>query len=275
MNIVSYGGGTNSTAMLFGLLERGERVDAITFADTGSEKPHTYEHVLVVSDWCVKVGFPAIETVRGDMPQQLLDKSLERECFRLGKLPAKAYGFSSCSDKWKMEPQRRSNKAFAAKHGIELSDITRLIGFDADEHSRVERGIENAHKRPVKERYPLYEWGWGREECIEAIDRAGLPQPGKSACYFCPSTKKPELLELRERYPELLSRAIEMERAAIAGEGQAPATTCAGLGRSFNWQEWLGEVDALNERDAYFLKRQLRLFSDAGVPEIDCGCYDG
>jgi len=266
MNIVSYGGGTNSTAMLFGLLERGERVDAITFADTGSEKPHTYEHVLVVSDWCVKVGFPAIETVRGDMPQQLLDKSLERECFRLGKLPAKAYGFSSCSDKWKMEPQRRYNKAFAAKHGIELSDITRLIGFDADEHSRVERGIENAHKRPVKERYPLYEWGWGREECIEAIDRAGLPQPGKSACYFCPSTKKPELLELRERYPELLSRAIEMERAAIAGEGQAPATTCAGLGRSFNWQEWLGEVDALNERDAYFLKRQLRLFSDAGVP---------
>jgi len=275
MNIGSYGGGTNSTAMLFGLLERGERVDAITFADTGSEKPHTYEHVLVVSDWCVKVGFPAIETVRGDMPQQLLDKSLERECFRLGKLPAKAYGFSSCSDKWKMEPQRRYNKAFAAKHGIELSDITRLIGFDADEHSRVERGIENAHKRPVKERYPLYEWGWGREECIEAIDRAGLPQPGKSACYFCPSTKKPELLELRERYPELLSRAIEMERAAIAGEGQAPATTCAGLGRSFNWQEWLGEVDALNERDAYFLKRQLRLFSDAGVPEIDCGCYDG
>ena len=275
MQIVSYGGGTNSTAMLVGLLERGERVDAITFADTGSEKPHTYEHVLVVSEWCVKVGFPAIETVRGDMPQQLIDKSLERECFRLGKLPAKAYGFSSCSDKWKMEPQRRYNKAFAAQHGIELSDITRLIGFDADEHSRVERGIENAHKRPVKERYPLYEWGWGREECIEAIDRAGLPQPGKSACYFCPSTKKPELLELRERYPELVARAIEMERRAIAGEGQAPATTSAGLGRSFNWREWLGEVDALNEREADFLKRQLRLFSDAGVPEIDCGCYDG
>lgn len=275
MQIVSYGGGTNSTAMLVGLLERGERPDAITFADTGSEKPHTYDHVLAISEWCVSVGFPAIETVRGDMPQQLIDGSLERECFRLGKLPAKAYGFSSCSDKWKMEPQRRYNRAFAEKHGIALSEITRLIGFDADEHVRVARGREHAHKRPVQERYPLYEWGWGREECIAAIDRIGLPQPGKSACYFCPSTKKPELLELRHRYPELLARALEMERAALAGEGQAPATTCAGLGRSFNWREWLGEFDAVAEAEAEFLSRQMCLFSDAGVPEMDCGCYDG
>ena len=35
--IVSYGGGTNSTAMLVGLWERGERPDAIVFADTGGE----------------------------------------------------------------------------------------------------------------------------------------------------------------------------------------------------------------------------------------------
>jgi len=273
--IVSYGGGTNSTALLVGLLERGERPDAITFADTGGEKPHTYAHVAAVNDWCLSVGFPEIETLRGDMPQQLIDRTLEQECFRLGKLPAKAYGFSSCSDKWKMEPQRRYNKAFAAKHGIELADITRLIGFDADEHSRVERGLTMAHKKPVKEAYPLYDWGWGRDECIEAIARAGLPQPGKSACYFCPSSKKPELLELRERYPDLMARALEMERIALAGEGPAPATTSKGLGRSFNWGEWLAQADELAATEADFLSRQMCLSSSAGIPEMDCGCYDG
>lgn len=273
--IVSYGGGTNSTALLVGLLERGERPDAITFADTGSEKPHTYEHVKTVNDWCLRVGFPEIETLRGDMPQQLIDGTLERECFRLGKLPAKAYGFSSCSDKWKMEPQRRYNRAFAEKHGIAMSDITRLIGFDADEHSRVERGRAMAHKKPVREEYPLYDWGWGREECVEAIARAGLPQPGKSACFFCPSAKKPELIDLRERYPDLMARALEMERIALAGEGPAPATTCKGLGRSFNWGEWLQQADELAALEADFASRQMCLFSDAGVPEIDCGCYDG
>lgn len=273
--IVSYGGGTNSTALLVGLLERGKRPDAITFADTGSEKPHTYAHVATVNDWCLSIGFPGIETLRGDMPQQLIDRTLEQECFRLGKLPAKAYGFSSCSDKWKIEPQRRYNKAFAAKHGIELADITRLIGFDADEHSRVERGLAMAHKKPVKEAYPLYDWGWGREECIEAIARAGLPQPGKSACYFCPSAKKPELLELRERYPDLMARALEMERIALAGEGPAPTTTSKGLGRSFNWSEWLARADELAATEADFLSRQMCLFSSAGIPEMDCGCYDG
>lgn len=273
--IVSYGGGTNSTALLVGLMERGERPDAITFANTGDEKPHTYAHIDAVNEWCLRVGFPVIETLRGDMPQQVIDGTLERECLRLGKLPSKAYGFSSCSDKWKMEPQRRYNKAFAAKHGIELGDITRLIGFDADEHSRVARGQAMIGRQPVKEQYPLYEWGWGREECIEAIARAGLPQPGKSACFYCPSTKKQEIIELRERYPELLARALEMERAALAGEGPAEATTGRGLGRSFNWAVFIAQADELAATEADFISRQMCLFSNAVVPEMDCGCYDG
>jgi hypothetical protein len=38
MNIVSYGGGTNSTAMLIGLWQRGVKADLILFADTGGGK---------------------------------------------------------------------------------------------------------------------------------------------------------------------------------------------------------------------------------------------
>lgn len=259
--IVSYGAGTNSTALLVGMKERGIRPDAVTFSDTKGEKKHTYRHLGEVNAWCLANGFPEIEILTGPMPQQIIDGSLEQECLRLGKLPAKAYGFSSCSDKWKMEPQRRYNASFAKARGIEQSQITRLIGFDADEHSRVERGLAMAHKKPVKERYPLYEWGWGREECVAAIARAGLNQPGKSACFFCPSSKKPEIIELARRYPDLAARALEMERRALAGEGQAPITTSAGLGRSFSW----AAVLATPEKHKY----------DLFAVEADCGCYDG
>jgi hypothetical protein len=261
--IVSYGGGTNSTAMLVGLLERGERPDAIVFADTGGEKPHTYRHIEQMSLWCQRIGFPPVEIIRGELPQMVIDGSLEQECIRLGKMPAKAYGFGSCSLKWKIEPQQRYDRRFAAAHGVELSDITRLIGFDADEPSRVERALRVGKKQPVKQRFPLYEWDWGREECVEAIARAGLEQPGKSACFFCPSSKKWEILELRDRYPDLLARALEMERRARAGEGQAEASRC-GLGRSLVWADFLAEVE----------HGQCNL-SDAGIPEEDCGCYDG
>ena len=43
MNIVGYGGGTNSTAMIIGLYQRGVPIDLILFSDTGCEQPHTYE----------------------------------------------------------------------------------------------------------------------------------------------------------------------------------------------------------------------------------------
>jgi hypothetical protein len=261
MKIVAYGAGTNGTGMLVGLYERGIVPDAIVFADTGSEKPNTYQHVLDVSAWCGKIGFPAIETVKGSAPMMLKDESLEGECMRLGALPAKAHGFSTCSLKWKVEPQRKHYAKLAESRGLNLSDLTVLIGFDADEQSRVDRGIAAFKEGSYQQEYPLFDWGWTREDCVAAIERAGLPQPGKSACFFCPSTKKPELLDLRRQYPELVARAVEMERKAKAGEGKAEAFNGAGLGRSWNWGQFLRDADATEEAEQDFLKRQIDLFS--------------
>lgn len=61
-----------------------------------------------------------------------------------------------------------------------------------------------------------------------AIERAGLPNPGKSACFFCPASKKHEIRELAKLYPELADRAIAME-------DNAALDTVKGLGRSFAW----------------------------------------
>lgn len=263
MNIVSYGGGTNSTAMLIGMHERGERPDWITFADTGSEQEYTYKHMEKVNAWCADVGFPSITVVRPTQPQMVIDGSLFNECVRLGRLPSKAYGNGSCSMKWKVEPQNKFNRALADSSGIEMSEITRLIGYDAGERHRYERAILLQDKQPCKQRFPLIEWDWDRDDCVLAILRAGLPLPGKSSCVMCPSMKKPEILELRKNYPKTFESVLEMERRAMAGEGQAEASR-SGLGRTFSWGEFIKNTDA-----------QILLFSDAGTPEIDCGCYDG
>lgn len=261
MVVVAYGAGTNGTGLLVGLHERGRVPDAIVFADTGSEKPHTYQHIADVSAWCRQIGFPEVQTIQGRQPMMIKDRSLEGECLRLGALPAKAHGFSTCSLKWKVEPQRKHYAALAAARGLTLADMVVLIGFDADEQSRVDRGRAAWKAGDYRQEFPLFDWGWTREDCVSAIARAGLPQPGKSACYFCPSTKKVELLELREQYPELVERAIEMERRALAGEGKADAFQGAGLGRSWNWAEFLREWDATEEAERDFLKRQLDMFS--------------
>jgi hypothetical protein len=79
-----------------------------------------------------------------------------------------------------------------------------------------------------------HEWGYDRERCKEIIADAGLPVPVKSACFFCPASKKHEIVWLQEHHPELVERALAIERNA-----QAKVTSVKGLGRSFSWERYL------------------------------------
>ena len=251
MIVVSYGGGTNSTAMLIGLHERGERPDLILFADTGGEKPHTYRHLETMRQWCAKVGFPDIVTV------QTQDKNgayytLEQRCLEQKMLPSIAYGFKACSEKHKRRPQDRYCNQHDGCVSVWASQkkVVKLIGYDADE----ERRAHIAEDEKYAYRYPLIEWGWARQECVEAIKRAGIEQPGKSACFFCPSSKKDEILDLKRHYPHLFARAIAIE-------DNADLTSVRGLGRSFSWKDFV-----------YGDPRQDRLFPEIEIP---CDCYEG
>lgn len=248
ITIVSFGGGVNSTAMLVGMVERNQKCDLILFADTGGEKPHTYEHIQEMNEWLSFNDMPTITVIKGDAPLMTLDGSLENECLRIKALPSIAYGYKKCSQKWKIQPINKFVRNFCKENNIVYDDVIRLIGFDADE-------IRRAKDFP-NEKYPLIEWNWGREECLKAIDRAGIKQPGKSSCFFCPSLKKHEILEMKERYPDLLGRALAME-------ANAELTAVKGLGRDFAWRDLID-----------FAGRQLDIFPESRI-EIDCGCYDG
>jgi hypothetical protein len=162
---------------------------------------------------------------------------LEAECLRLGYLPSRAYGYSTCADKWKLDPFN-----WWTRKQWPTDAIDRAIGFDADEAGRVTAdGIDKGFTKV----YPLIAWGWAREECVAAIARAGLPVPVKSACFFCPSSTKTEVLALAQSHPLLFRRAIEMESIALAN---GKTTTVKGLGRHWSWKE-LADADAAT-RDA-------------------------
>lgn len=92
MNVVSFGGGTNSTAMIIGMYLHKIPIDLILFADTGGEQPHTYEFMETFNEWLVKHGIPKIVSVEyHDKDGNRL--TLEQECINSGRLPSIAYGF--------------------------------------------------------------------------------------------------------------------------------------------------------------------------------------
>ena len=244
--------------MLIGLVERQEPVDLILFADTGGERPGTYAYVKVFSTWLKDQGYPEIKTVK-TVNREGKEIDLETECRENGRLPSLAYGFKKCSQKFKIRPQDKfvrnwppAKEAWAA--GLK---VTKLIGFDADEPGRAARQ-EAMDSDKWAWRHPLIEWNWGREECVQAIEDAGLPQPGKSSCFFCPAMKSHEILQLKACNPELLERALAIERAA------APHCRGAikGLGRDWTWES-LTKADDM----------QMKMFLTG--PSINCGCYDG
>jgi len=96
-----------------------------------------------------------------------------------GTVPASA-GSRLCSLKF---------KGFALDRWIadELGDqrFTHHVGFNAEETSRIARDrlCGPAQRHPA---YPLAEWGWDRQACLDYIhERLGVTWP-KSCCVFCP-----------------------------------------------------------------------------------------
>ena len=274
MNIVSFGGGTNSTAMIIGMYQNKIPIDLILFADTGGEQPHTYVFIETFNRWLMEHGLPEITFV------QYYDKdgnrlTLEQECINSKTLPSMAYGFKRCSLKHKIGTQDKYCNNYPPCKAVWASGqrVHKYIGYDVGETRRIQHAApQDAINKKYEMHYPLYEWGWSREDCIHVIEQAGLPRPGKSSCFFCPSMKKAEIQSLWENHPDLFQRAAELEHLAAD-----TIKTIKGLGRSWSWESYYNEFmhnRAFDEAQLTFDE----LFPDSqggclcGAP---CGCYDG
>lgn len=244
---VSFGGGVNSTAILLGFYELGIKPDLITFSDTGGELPITYKHVQDVSEWCESVNFPKINIVR------YAKETLEQECHRRETLPSLAFGFKTCSQKHKRQPQEKFYNSLPKCKEIwkRKEKIVYCIGYDFDEWHR----IREYNDKKYENYYPLVEWGWNRTMCENKVKEYGFTAH-KSSCFFCPAMKKYEVLNLKNEYPEHFKRALAIE-------AQAEKKTVKGLGRNWSWQELATADD-----------NQLKLFDEDSF-DIGCGCMNG
>jgi hypothetical protein len=212
--MVAYGMGVDSTAMLVGLHQRGLRPDAILFADTGSEKPETYAYLPIIQAWLASVDFPPVVVVKRKPCEGKNGyyETIEQNVIVNSTLPSLAFAGRACSVKWKHEPQERWARQWAPARRAWATGqkVRKMIGYDDGPADRRRPNIEN--DKHYEYEYPLRSWGWDRDECKRQIAGAGLPVPGKSACYFCPSAKPCELLD--GMCPEQLRKIIEIEAGA-------------------------------------------------------------
>jgi len=233
--IVNFGGGVDSTAILVSLGslylagDDTARPDLVVFADTGDELPEVYENVRRMSEYCEETFDLEVTIVSrpNNIPGRVGYKSLSENCITNETLPSEAFGRGACSSKWKYEAidaflygrKRPLRTGWLEANGYSDKPI-KCIGYDATETQKGKRAKNAKISEDATSfyRYPLVEWGFGRDQCKAEIASAGLPVPHKSACFMCPNQTEGELHIMAVVHRSHFLRALAIEEIAKRGK---------------------------------------------------------
>lgn len=187
--------------MLVGMRNRNIIPELILSADTGSEKEETYAYIPIIQEWLRQNGFPPLIIVKYKpvKTRHGAYRTLGENCLRNATLPSLAFGYKSCSLKWKVAAQNKYCSTWqpAIEAWAAGRKVTKAIGYDCSPKDARRYADARSKNDPLYHYiYPLQDWGWDRQRCEKEIIDAGLPVPPKSACFFCPSAKPEELHSL-------------------------------------------------------------------------------
>lgn len=227
IRVVAHGGGKQTTAML--VLAATGRIDYDTFlfANVGddSEHPGTLRYLHEIAMPYAEahgITIHELNRVKRDGTIETLHGRLVKEGSRSLPIPVRmsngAPGTRSCTSDFKIRVLGKWLKA----HGASGKDkATVAVGISADEISRINARISMPYEILA---YPLVGMLGGeadpafslgrplrRDDCERIIREAGLPVPGKSACWFCPFHRPSVWQDQRRNEPELFARACDLE----------------------------------------------------------------
>ena len=209
-HVFSCGGGVQSTACLVLAAQGHIPYRTFIFANVGdkAESPATIQYIDTVLkpyasqhgiDW-VSVGWVDRQGRQRDLYDDLLqqERSINIPVYMPGGMP----GNRKCTEYFKIKPIAKWIKANAP--GCTLGK-----GISTDESHRATPSRESDGYSSA---YPLIELGVSRADCLRIASDAGLPQPPKSSCWFCPFKTTEQWTRMRRDAPDLFERAARLER---------------------------------------------------------------
>jgi hypothetical protein len=98
------------------------------------------------------------------------------------------------------------------------------VVISLDEWHRSKRSEKYGDEGVTYPEYPLLDLKYTREDCIEIVKQAGLPEPPRSSCWFCPFHPTKHWMELKENRPDLFEKAVKLEQKYTNALDTAKAT---------------------------------------------------
>lgn len=245
LTILSFGGGQDSTTILFKLaLDKEFRAKYISengkllvlMADTHNEHPETYKYLdEIIIPFCKKhdIEFLKIDNsmgYHGDTWQSLTGQ-WENNKSTIGSV---AYP-KTCTHNLKLNPQYKYVESWLPRNYENINNKQRkdnyvqfakyygkirwLVGIAKGEESRVADATKETAKwkrQSIEVQYPLIDFGLDRQACQDYILAINKPIPLPSNCVFCPfSCNHRELLWLEKSYPSKFENWVVLEQAKL------------------------------------------------------------
>lgn len=266
-HVASFSGGKDSTAMVLHMIERGDHLDEVMFCDTTMEFPAMLRHVQKVQKAVEAAGvkFTTLKAEQ-DFNWWLYEKEILRKPTH-DLYGRKGYGWPTTKSRWctkhlKIEQINKHLQELREKY-----EVIQYVGIAADEDYRLER----SNNQGPNLRHPLRIWGWSEEQALRycyqrGYDWEGLyelkknPKTGRSrvSCWCCPLQSYEDMRLLRQHFPELWSRLLDLDRKQCKSFFQH-GYTVADFDRRFALEDKLTEAGHSIKNRQFFsdLKRLL------------------
>ena len=220
VHVLSYGGGTQSTALLIMALEgkiNGVIPDYIIFSDTGWEPVSIYKWVDKVNAYIKrKYNREIIFTNGGNIRTDLINSV--KTGSRVASLPfytldddgKKGMVMRQCTGDYKINPvKKKVRELLGYEPRQRVKEVIHMWkGISTDEIQRVKPIAD----KWIEAEHPLIDVVMmNRSNCIAYVEREGLGTPAKSSCIGCPFHDNQTWLEMKRNDPQSFQDACEMD----------------------------------------------------------------
>lgn len=203
------------------------RADVAIFADTQDEPAYVYEQLDRLTEWARPYGVTVHKTTAGSLSEHVL-ASMQRTKSRFVNIPVYSLRDDGsenmlrrqCTREFKLAPiERKARELMGYRKGQRVKGAAEaLIGISRDEAHR----MKPSRTPWIRNVYPLVDANLKRRDCVRIVMEAGLPEPKKSACVYCPFKSDAEFIDMRDNHPTEWARAVAFDAAIRTGSEGDP-----------------------------------------------------
>tara|TARA_R110000824_G_C15170440_1_gene672855 strand:+ start:118 stop:951 length:834 start_codon:yes stop_codon:yes gene_type:complete len=213
---LALGAGVQSSALLVLACtdDRVPKPDVAIFADTGDEPQYVYDYLKILTKYAKPYGVDVVIATGGVLSESVFKAKETGNNFLKIPVYTRTEGHGMlrrrCTADYKITPVAKKVRellGYRPRQRIKKR-VRAMLGISLDEMQR----MKESWFPYIVNTFPLIDLGIRREHCLEICSDAGLPEPSKSACVYCPYHSDKHWQWMKDIFPAEFAKAVEFDR---------------------------------------------------------------